>query len=93
MKRTYLITEDSVTELPKGGGSTDRYIFKPQKQYGRLKAFLILMVMVGWCLGMLFFLEEYQEPLPDASETKEEQLDWRQRPGTIYRTSSSVYTP
>lgn len=68
-------------------GSADRYVFRPKKRYAWVKGLLILSFLVGWGIAVFFYAQQEQERPADASETKEKQLDWRQRPGTKFPTS------
>ncbi len=68
-------------------GNSDRYIFRPRKHYAWAKGALILLFLVGWAVAVVYYANQTQEVPADASETKERQLDWRQRPGSKYPTS------
>ncbi len=78
---------DQSPEKTRNSGPADRYIFRPKKHLAWTKGLFILLFLIGWGIAMLYFAHQTQEIAPTPSQAKEKQLDWRQRPGTRYRSS------
>jgi hypothetical protein len=78
---------NSPIDLSHPSGATDRYVFRPRKRHTWAKGLIILLFLVGWGIAMFHYARQEQERPADASQIKEKQLDWRQRPGTRFPTS------
>lgn len=78
---------DQLPENTRNTDPVDRFIFRPAKHRAWAKGLFILLFLVGWGLAVLYVAYQPRESFPVPSEAKEKQLDWRQRPGTRYRSS------
>ena len=66
--------------------SSDRYIFKPKKQYGWAKGFIIILCLFAWSVGIGLCLayNEVVQKEQEAAQPQEEIFDWKPIPNKKY---------
>ena len=74
----------SEMEIPllKAQNNNDRFIFKPRKQYGWAKGFIIFLCLFAWAVGIGLCLayNEVAQKEQEAAQPQEEIFDWKPIP-------------